>query len=1059
MMSKWLALFLNLFFIIPPLIAQQKASEAPESKEIVWKNIGPGGGGWIQSLAFDPKDPNTIFLGCDVGGFYISTDFGKHFKIQNKGLTDYFVECIAPNPKNPNIILIGTQGGIFRSTDKGKSWRKITQGFPPPQRYSYSSPIGAIAFDPQNPNIVYAGIGRPRQAREGGNGQGQGAIYKSEDGGITWKRIDAGQLPSDAVINDIEVKPDDGKVILVATNKGVFRSDDGGKNWKPSNNGLPQLFVQELAFAPSQPNRVYLTLLTTAREGEKWNGGVFRSDDGGRTWRECDSGLKKIVGKSLYEQSNYNELVVDPKNGDIVYVGGRSWWCPGVYRSRDGGESWEWVSRPSPPNKNMDYGWIDFWGPSVECLAISPADPKRLAFGTSGHLFLSDDGGESWHQAYCITYPDGRFKGNGLEVTCLHSIVPDPVRRNRLYLCYFDIGLLISDDGGLSFRRSYKGMKGEGNCFTVVVDPKSPETIWAGTGQWAWNEGYLCRSKDGGNSWEVVGSGLPNGQVKQIVLDLKSPVGKRRLLATVNGYGFYESTDGGENWHSINGDLPPDAVKQPRGILLDPKNEKHIIVACGGSPKFAGIYETRDGGKSWRILNEERIFANIQALTADPKDFSKLYLAVREYYDQAEQRMYPGGLFKSVDGGRSWERILDYHFVSSAIVSPANSEIIYATTTDHPYHDDCVAEGVLKSSDGGKTWRKVNEGLSHLNISCISIDPFDPSRLFVGTGGNGAFIGRDFAIKPPLQGGFWQISKVQAKQFTRDEDIKRNVKELAKLGLRCQIIQYTGWEVEGAFRSLYPSKIYRQIEEWRGREPIEAILEAGDEVNGEVYLGLFPLLTDKPSKEELRRWEEESFKLMGELVRRYGEHNSFKGIYFPPEVHYKWDIDVRDWIDLINRFADFCHSHSLRLIVPVGLYMYEEGGRWRRAVPEVLAPFWLPTISEARADIFLLIDGIGTGLSDFPSSEACQEWLAEKCRTAGKELWIEVEAFDSRYNSCDWERFKRQMEMASPYGDRILVFDIPHYFSPKGFAPKASELYGEYGKWLDSLTNRSSLND
>jgi len=98
-----------------------------------------------------------------------------------------------------------------------------------------------------------------------------------------------------------------------------------------------------------------------------------------------------------------------------------------------------------------------------------------------------------------------------------------------------------------------------------------------------------------------------------------------------------------------------------------------------------------------------------------------------------------------------------------------------------------------------------------------------------------------------------------------------------------------------------------------------------------------------------------------------------------------------------------------------------------------------------------LIDGIGTGLSDFPSSEACQEWLAEKCRTAGKELWIEVEAFDSRYNSCYWERLKRQIEMASPYGDRIVVFDVPHYFSPKGIAPKASELYGEYGKFLSSL--------
>lgn len=733
------------FLLLSPFVhsAPMKAEDAPESEEVKWQNIGPGGGGWVQSLAFDPQDPDILYLGCDVGGFYISFDGGKHFQIRNKGLHDYFVECIAVNPHDPKIILLGTQGGIFRTTDRGKSWRWIEEGFPLPQRYSYSHPIGAIAFAPQDPRIVYAGIGRPRLARKGGNGQGEGAIYKSEDGGITWRRVDGGQLPSDAVISDIEVKPDDVNTVLVATNKGIFRSDDGGKTWKPSSEGLPHLFAQELAFSPSQPNRVYSTLLTTSRGNEGWNGGVYRSDDGGRTWRNITSNLPQNVGHSLYEQSNYGEIVVDPRDPDVIYVGGRSWWNPGIYKTKDGGESWEWVT----VNKegkwlNVDYGWIDFWGPAVECLAISPLKPERLAFGTSGHLFLSNDGGRSWKQRYCEVLPNGRFRGNGLEVTCLHNIVADPVRPNRLYLCYFDIGLLISEDGGRTFWRSFKGMKGEGNCFTVLVDPESPNTIWAGTGQWAWNEGYICKSEDGGKSWKVA-EGVPNGQVKCMLLDPNSKVGKRRLLATVNGYGFYESLDGGESWHSINGDLPEEASKSPRGLLMDPKDPQHLIVACGGTPeRGGGIYESKNGGMHWERINEEGISADIYYLTAS-SDFKVLYLATREFYDRSSGRLYPGGLFRSDDGGRKRVQVLDYHFVSTIALHPKNPNLLYVGTTDHPYHDDCVAEGVLKSTDGGKTWRKVNEGLSHWNISALAINPHNPSILFAGTGGNGAFIGRD----------------------------------------------------------------------------------------------------------------------------------------------------------------------------------------------------------------------------------------------------------------------------------------------------------------------------
>jgi photosystem II stability/assembly factor-like uncharacterized protein len=341
-------------------------------------------------------------VGCDVGGFYLSVDSGRHFEIRNNGLRDYFIEAIAVQPQDTNAILLGTQGGMFRTADKGKTWRRMSDGFPPTQRYSYSAPIGALCFDPLRPNVVYAGIGCPRWAREGRQGQGQGAIYRSDDAGVTWRRIDGGHLPPDAVVSDVEVKPDDSRVILSATNKGIFRSDDAGKTWRLSSDGLAHLCAQEVAFAPSQPNRAYATLLTTAREGQAWNGGVYRSDDAGRTWHPCSDGLPQRVGKSLYEQNNFGEIVLDPRNADVVYVGGRSWWSPDIFRTTDGGRSWQWAARhvtQGGQESNMERGWIGFWGPSAECLAISPVHPNRLVFGTSGHLFVTENGGASRKRA------------------------------------------------------------------------------------------------------------------------------------------------------------------------------------------------------------------------------------------------------------------------------------------------------------------------------------------------------------------------------------------------------------------------------------------------------------------------------------------------------------------------------------------------------------------------------------------------------------------------------------------------------------------------------------
>ncbi len=540
----------------------------------------------------------------------------------------------------------------------------------------------------------------------------------------------------------------------MATDKGLFRSDDAGKTWRASISGLPHRFVEELAFAPSAPDVVYASLRTMARQGKAWDGGVYRSADAGRTWHAANGeGMPMLLGKAdqAYQMtSGIQELCVDPGDPDTVYAGGTAWVSPGLYRTTDAGKSWQCLTQPRGPN--MDYGWITQWGPAVTCLAVSPGEAGRLVFGTSGHLFVSADGGGSWKQRYCRELPGGRFTGNGLEVTCLNSIVADPVRPARAYYCYMDIGLLVTEDRGQTFRRSFEGMSHPGNCFTVLVDPGAPDTLWAATGQWHVNTGEICASHDDGRTWEAVGqpsSGLPNGQVRHLLLDLTSPVGWRRLLATSSGHGIYESRDGGTSWRSVSVGLPPGAAGKPAGLLMDPADPRHLIAGLGGTPESgAGVYGTRDGGAHWARLNAEPLFGDIRALAADPADFRTLYLAALASYDRVARRVYAGGLFKSADGGVSWRRVLDFRFVSDVLVSPADSRIVYAATNDNPYHDDNAAEGLLRSADGGATWRHENTGLSLTHVTSIAASPLEPSLLYLGTGGNSAFVGRDAALAP-----------------------------------------------------------------------------------------------------------------------------------------------------------------------------------------------------------------------------------------------------------------------------------------------------------------------
>ncbi len=707
-----------------------------------WRNTGPGGGGWIQSICASPHDADELFVGCDVGGFYHSADGGDGYTILNTGLRDYFVECIAPHPTDPSLLYLGCEGGVYKSTDRGRSWNWLRSGFPAVARYRFSAPIGALAIDPNAPHTLYAGVGRPRR-----RDYGAGTVYKTVDGGDTWAVVNRpGSLPDQAVVSDLVVDPADSRHVLLACSAGVYQSRDGGVDWELTVAGLPHRHARRLAVCRTKPNVVYLTIESTPGS-EPWQGGVYKSVDGGRSWQACNTGLKQSVGRpgqAAPLTSNYDRIVVHPTDPDIAYVGGTGWVNASLWKTVDGGETWTDVVLRQGEGTNIDTGWIGMWGPTVKCLAMSPADPDMLYFGTSGMVYKTTDAGKTWQQKYAQVLPDGRVRGTGLEVTCLHSITVDPGNPRRIFFGFYDIGLLISEDGGKTFRRSMSTVPRamQNSCFTVVVDPDEPERLWAAFGTWGSNTGTVAESADNGRTWQFRGadaSGLPNARNRVLILDASSPASTRRLFVTSQGHGIYASDDGGQHWEPRNSGLPHGNIA---GFVRHPQQSQTFWCALAAEGKEPGaIYRSDDTCRSWTKVSRDLAVADVKRLVISTGGSPRLYLAVRDRKLGAE--FYPGGLYRSDDGGVTWQLILRDDFVAGLAVDPRDPDVVYAGLTDHPYHDESAGDGVVMTRDGGRSWTSLNtERLTCRQVNCIALDPADPDRLYLGTGGNAAFIGR-----------------------------------------------------------------------------------------------------------------------------------------------------------------------------------------------------------------------------------------------------------------------------------------------------------------------------
>ncbi|MBN1670188.1 MAG: sigma-70 family RNA polymerase sigma factor [Kiritimatiellae bacterium] len=711
------------------------AEEAPWGRDVRWRPIELGSGGHVESIACDPRHPDIVYAGTAAGGLFVSTDGGRSYKARNEGLRDYFIHRIAVHPLDTRIVLLGAKSGIYKSTDRAHTWRRIENGFLKPDRWSLSMPIGALCFDPSNPDVVYAGVGQMQWVSRLSPG---GRIYKSTDCGESWSRVGEGQLPANASVNGLAVKPGDGRVVLAATGGGLYRSADSGRTWALSGAGLLSTDIREVAFAPSAPNVAYGSAGNTAEGNAAFNGGVYRSDDGGLSWQRRSAGLpgRAPADAAGRTGADIRPLVVDPENGDVVYVGNHNWDAPVVFKTVDGGRRW----RGTMDRRNVAFGWVGTLSP-VKALAIARSDPSRLYAGTFYQAFGTRDAARSWVQLYGRPVSGETQAGRGLDTTAVNAIVCDPVRPGRLFLCCDRGGLWLSDDKGQSWRRANPRLGVVVNAFAVVVDPQEPATLWAATDK---QDEAVSQSTDGGREWRPVGrpaTGLPAGAVRVLLLDPSSPVSARRLYAVCEGHGVYAGDRGGTRWTCVNGDLPARAARHGFAMAMNPDNPRHLRLVC----RRGETYETHDGGTHWTGLSRPGDAGDVTALAADPADFETLYMATRWHKDAADESGHSceGALYKTVNGGRTWRRILNYREVNCVAVSPVDRNVLYAGTDDGEFHDESTAEGVLKSLDGGRTWQHENTGLTFRRIGSLTIDPHEPGRLYVGTRGSGAFVGGD----------------------------------------------------------------------------------------------------------------------------------------------------------------------------------------------------------------------------------------------------------------------------------------------------------------------------
>jgi photosystem II stability/assembly factor-like uncharacterized protein len=681
-----------------------------------WKPLNePGCGGWITGLAVSPADSNRVLIGGDLLGVGFSADGGDTWQ-SAFGFLSFEMADFTFNPGNSREVWTGSMSGPHVSMDGGKTWEPRRKGLPPVNDGCYSAPVEVVLFDPGTPRRLLAFGGSYRRYSSPG-APAWGAVWESKNGGASWTRLAtvAGgtNLVSAAFSGDA--------FFAVADGKGVFRSADGGKSWQSASGGLPHKNVNWIAAHPSKPGVLWAALDNGAGEpgGNRKPGGIWKTADGGRTWKPSSRGLGSLASPDGNQTSRYSRVAVAPSNPNVLYTADTSYGGAGVYRSRDGGESWTKVYGYAHRQK---YRTAYPSGPGLTVFAIGPKDTNQVYAAGSEYCIRSQDGGETWEDVTSAPTPGNTesWSGRGYSGLCAVNFAFNPERESHAVLLAMDDGKFWqSIDFMKSWRWGGDGLDHWGGGNDVTFSGRGGGVMYVTFGQFGSFAG-IGKTGDGGKTWKVLAGaahGLPemgeaNSSPRGIYAHPRDP---EVAWAAVAGKLLYTDT-GGERWRPV---LPGPGISW---IAADPKKPLRFYVVGADA-----IYATENGEDFNPIPGCPR---GVTRIAVDPADGKVLYAT--------PWRVEGGGLWKRAGG--EWKLLRADPLIYDVAVSPAKSSRIAVITEDHPYHDACRATGVWLSDDGGETWSQQNRGLPVPRGEVIRFNPHKPEQIVVGTMGRGYFI-------------------------------------------------------------------------------------------------------------------------------------------------------------------------------------------------------------------------------------------------------------------------------------------------------------------------------
>ncbi len=629
------------------------------------------------------------------------------------------VTDIAFDPLQPNIVYAGAAtGGMFKSEDTGRTWRPVFDAQP-------ILNVGDVAVDPVQSGVVYVGTG---EANPTANNLAGGGLYKSVDGGASWA---FSGLQETVSISRILVSPANPERVFVAaagsyfgTNpeRGIFRTDDGGETWTHVLAVSDSTGAIDLVMHPTNPDVLYAAFWERVRypDAARLNGptsGIFQTTDGGETWTR----LGPETGLPDAEQVEVGRigLAISEGNPEVLYAlynDGRFY--VGLYRTNDGGVLWVDVDPDQRIQNGTDGFTFSFFFGQVR---VSPVNPDEV-FVLDVDFMHSMDAGVTWETTL----------GNSVFHVDHHALAFHP--ENPQYLLDGnDGGINLSEDGGQTWQRT-TGLTTT-QFYEIGLDPNNPERLYGGTQ----DNGGLRTLTGQPDDWEPLRFGIGGGGdgFYTIVAEENSD-----FIYAESQYGnLFKTSNGGERWSPITLGVAPRYVNELSPADAEPRNWSTPVVIDqnDNAVLYYGtnrVYRAATRGTRWVPISPSLTdwqrgsrFGTITTLAVAPTNSNVLYAGTDD-----------GHVWVSRDYGTTWEDVsagLPQRWVTRVAVDPTAESIVYVSFSGLKWKDP--QPHIFRSADYGATWQDVTDNLPDAPVNALAVDPVDPDVVYAGTD-VGAFI-------------------------------------------------------------------------------------------------------------------------------------------------------------------------------------------------------------------------------------------------------------------------------------------------------------------------------